>query len=128
MKLTATNQTFEIKMGEALTTTAPTYEIEAIESVSATLKTITDPSTLEKGNFTTSYATACAAPGANDQKGVSRLHFANIDTVAHTFFLRRNSGGSFTFLLPGIMLEAGEFATYEVGGGWRFFDSAGNQK
>ena len=129
MKLLATNQVFEVKLGESVTTTAPTYDIDAAEVVSATLNLITSASTAETGSFTDSYATACAAPGANNQKGITRIHIANVDTIAHTFFLRRNIAGStFSFFLPGTTLQPGEFAEYEVGQGWTFFDAAGNQK
>jgi hypothetical protein len=128
MKMTATSQTLEVKIGEAVSTVAPTREIEATEVVAATLVLIASPSTLEAGNFTTSYATACAAPGVNNQKGVTRLHFANPDSVAHTFYLRRNTGGTFTYFLAGQQLQPGEFATYEVGHGWAFFDAQGNRK
>ena len=128
MKLTSATQVLEVKIGEAVTTTAPTFEIEAVEVVAATVLPKTSPSTSEKGDFTASYATAAAAPTSGNQKGVTRIVVANIDSVAHTFFLRTNDSSTFTYELPGTTLQPGEFGQYEAGSGWSFFDVSANRK
>src|SRR5262249_52048307 len=108
--------------------TAPTFECESAEVKAASLVLAASPSTREAGDIADTYGTACAAPSADNQKGVSRLVIANVDTIAHTFFLRTNDDGSYTYQLPGTQMEPNEFCTYEVGHGWQFFDAQGNRK
>lgn len=116
MKLISTTQSIEVNLGEVHTTTQPTYQFETCEVLATTLTPISNPSDLRKGSFNdnTWVTNAVTAPAASDQKGVTGATICNIDTVAHTIYVRLNDGGSYTYVLNGsISLAAGQTLTFD---------------
>ncbi len=76
-----TTHIIAVKIGEAVTTTAPTYAIAYVD----TLET-SQASGPSYGSFSATYASALAAP-AQAMRNITSITLCNIDTVSHTFFV-----------------------------------------
>lgn len=86
-----------VKIGEGVTTTAPTYSIVYSDST----ETSTNPGAAY-GSFTTSYASACAAPAQN-VRNVSTITVCNIDTVTHTIYVNVAPSGTPATITAGLV-------------------------
>lgn len=109
-----TTKIIAVKIGEAVTTTAPTYAVAFMDSQ----ETVWTPGNAF-GSFTVTYASAVAAPAAGN-RNISSITVCNIDTISHTFFVNVAPTGVPATISAGLLntytLAAGASASLTVSG------------
>lgn len=123
MILDATTKSFEVVMGEAMTSANPSYVSAYVDVTTTTMTPISSDGTL---NGVTP-VTIVSAPAASTQRQIQSIYIHNVDTVSHTLIINYNDNATLRQVLTATLL-VGETLVYEDKLGWRTYTRFGSLK